>query len=161
MPLAPFLKNSLNQTNLDVENPQPSGGPNNFPDYNHRHKYSPTNTYLDSSTPGGNGSGTNSLQSSVKSNFGINGNHVNNNGRNIFKDGTNLDIENPNPIGGPNRNNAGASNIPDGFYQTTTLEGPLLDSDGNIVNTVLHRYLPNNKYEDSFTPDELPSNSTF
>ena len=33
MPLAPFLKNSLNQTNLDVQNPQPLGGPNNFPDY--------------------------------------------------------------------------------------------------------------------------------
>ena len=28
MPLPPFLKNSLNQTNLDIENPLPSGGPN-------------------------------------------------------------------------------------------------------------------------------------
>jgi len=28
MPLAPFLKNSLNQTSLDIENSQPNGGPN-------------------------------------------------------------------------------------------------------------------------------------
>ena len=161
MPLTPFLRNSLNQTNLDVENPQPSGGPNNFPDYNHRHKYSPTNTYLDSSTPGGNGSGTNSLQSSVKSDFGINGTQINNNGRNIFKDGTNLDIENPNPNGGPNRANAGTSNIPSGIYQTTTPQGPLTDQNGVIINNQVHQYLPNNKYEDSFLPGELPSNSTF
>lgn len=162
MPLAPFLRNSLNQTSLDVENSQPLGGPNNFPNYNHQHKYSPTNTYLDSSTPGGNGSGTNSLQSSVDSSFGING--VQLQPQNIFNQtpgGTSLDVENPNPNGGPNRANAGTSNIPSGIYQTTTLQGPLTDQNGVIINNQVHQYLPNNKYEDSFTPDELPSNSTF
>ena len=39
MPLAPFLRNSLNQTSLDVENSQPQGGPNSFPAYNHNQKY--------------------------------------------------------------------------------------------------------------------------
>ena len=34
MPLAPvFLSQSLGRTSLDVSNPQPSGGPNNFPNY--------------------------------------------------------------------------------------------------------------------------------
>ena len=79
----------------------------------------------------------------------------------IFKDGTSLDIENPNPNGGPNRTNAGASNIPSGMYQTTTQQGPLTDENGNIINTTVHQYLPNNNYRDSFAPGDLPSNSTF
>lgn len=160
MPLAPFLRNSLNQTNLDVENPQPAGGPNNFPIYNHQHTYSPTNTYINVSTPGGNGSGVNSLQSSVNSDFGIINTQVQ--PQNIFKEGTNLDLENPDPLGGPNRHNAGVSNIPSGFYQTTTNQGPLMDENGNIINNMLHQFTPNGtKYEDSFTPGQLPDNSTF
>jgi len=161
MPLAPvFLSQSLGRTSLDVSNPQPSGGPNNFPNYNHQHTYSPTNTYLNSSTPGGNGSGVNSLQSSVNSDFGINNMTLKPN--NVFKDGTNLDLENPDPLGGPNRHNAGTHNIPSGFYQTTTTQGPLMSLSGSIINNMLHQFTPNGtKYEDSFTPDQLPDNSTF
>ena len=43
----PGLRDSLNQTNLDVENPLVDGGPNHFPDYEHFQKYTPNKTYLD------------------------------------------------------------------------------------------------------------------
>ena len=150
MPLAPFLRYSLNQTNLDVGSPLPQGGPNSFPNYQHLHKWSPSNPYL----------ATHQEQADPISDFGLNGTSVNQN-QNIFKDGTSLDIENPNPNGGPNRTNAGASNIPSGMYQTTTQQGPLTDENGNIVNTTVHQYLPNSNYRDSFAPGDLPSNSTF
>ena len=152
MPLAPFLKHSLNQTNLDVESPLPSGGPNNFPDYNHSHKWSPANPYLKSHQE----------QADPKSDFGIMGTHLQQ--QNIFNKtpgGTNLDVENPNPNGGPNRTTAGASNIPSGFYQNVSSNGVITDQNGVIINNQVHQYLPNNKYEDSFLPGELPANSTF
>jgi len=34
------LKDKLNQTNYDVTNPLPNGGPTSFPQYNHKHQYS-------------------------------------------------------------------------------------------------------------------------
>ena len=33
------LKDKLNQTNYDVTNPLPNGGPTSFPQYNHKHQY--------------------------------------------------------------------------------------------------------------------------
>ena len=143
MPLSPHLYQSLNKTNLDVENPNPNGGPNHFPGYQHRQKWSPSNPYLKSH------------QSSAdpNSDFGINGTQVNNNGKNVFKDGTSLDIENPSPLGGPNRSNAGARNIPSGQYTNVGTEGTLFDENGNIVTTMVHQYLPNNKYIDNIDPN--------
>jgi hypothetical protein len=151
MPLAPHLRNSLNQTNLDVENSQPQGGPNSFPSYNHTHKYSPSNTYLDSRQE----------EREPVSEFGINNTQIQQ--QNIFKNGTGLDIENPGPgnSGGPNRASAGTRNIPNGVYQTTTTQGPLMDKNGNIINNMVHQYLPTNEYKNSFNPGDLPANSTF
>mgnify|MGYP003122791191 CR=1 FL=1 len=152
MPLAPFLRYSLNQTNLDVESPLPQGGPNNFPQYNHSHHYSPSNTYLD----------THQIEANPNSDFGINGTQLQQ--QNIFNKtpgGTSLDVENPNPNGGPNRTTAGASNIPSGFYQNVGSTGVITDQNGVIINNQVHQYLPSNKYEDSFAPGDLPANSTF
>ena len=157
MPLAPYLRNSLNKTNLDVQSPSPQGGPNSFPAYNHDQKYSPNNTYLNQSTAGGNGSGNHSAQSSQISSFGITGTQVNPT-KNIFKNETSLDIENPLPTGGPNRANAGAHNIPSGQYTNIGTSGVLLDDNGNVVNTMVHQYLPTNTYRDSFSPGSLPTN---
>ena len=157
-PINPFAINntfrSANQTSYDVDNPRPLGGPNSFPQYNHDHKYSPSNTYLDNYQE----------EASPNSAYGINGTQLS--PQNIFNKtpgGTSLDVENPNPDGGPNRTTAGAHNIPSGIYQTETPTGPLMNTKGVIVNTMLHRYLPSigNKYENSFTPETLPDNSTF
>jgi len=152
MPLAPFLKNSLNQTNLDVENSQPLGGPNSFPNYNHDQKYSPSNTYLDNYQEA----------ASPNSSFGINNTTINNN--NIFKNGTNLDVENDNPNGGPNRTNS--SNIPSGIYSTpivnnttaaTPVGGVLMNDNGTIYKSLLHQYLnkPGQRYEEQ-NHDPIP-----
>tara|TARA_B100001094_G_scaffold327939_1_gene387260 strand:- start:13032 stop:13562 length:531 start_codon:yes stop_codon:yes gene_type:complete len=67
------LKNSLNKTNLDVENSNPQGGPIGYGDLDNNfvHKYSPSNTYLDIVTRGGDGSGNISPNRSPISEFGI------------------------------------------------------------------------------------------
>ena len=69
-----------------------------------------------------------------------------------------MDIENPNPTGGPNRASAGAYNIPSGMYTNVGTNGALLDENGNIVTTMVHQYLPNNQYKNSFPPGTLPTN---
>ena len=141
-PINPFVNNnnfrSANQTNLDVENPQSLGGPNSFPQYNHNHQYSPSNTYLN----------THQEEASPNSDFGTTGVNINP-GRNIFKNDTSLDIENPGPgnLGGPNRTNS--SNIAGGIYNIpksgTTFGnspgGPLKNLDGEIKKYQLHHYL--------------------
>lgn len=78
---------------------------------------------------------------------------------------TSLDLENPNPLGGPNRTNS--ANIPTGQYTNnptsnlngnpSTNIGPLKDKDGKIVVSQLHKYTPQNTYLQSleltpFTP---------
>lgn len=73
-------------------------------------------------------------------------------------DKTNLDLENPNPLGGPNRTNS--SQIPSGIYsisiagnspwQAPSPGGVLKDIDGNIVKFQLQRWTKDNKYLDSF-----------
>ena len=157
-PINPFATsnnfNSADQTSLDIDNPQPLGGPNSFPQYNHDHKYSPSNTYLDNYQE----------EASPNSAYGINGTQLS--PQNIFNKtpgGTSLDVENPNPDGGPNRTNAGAYNIPSGQYTNIGSSGTLFNNDGTIATTMLHQYLPSpgNKYENSFIPGTLPDNSTF
>ncbi len=155
------LKYSHRQSNLDVESTTPQGGPQNFPGYNHQHKYTPHDTYLNHSTPGGNGSGIYSDRANPESSFGTIDDQLQ--PQNIFKDNTSLDIENPGPgnSGGPNRANAGSHNIPSGQYQTTTPSGPLMDENGVIINKVVHQYLPTFEYKDSFPTNALPDQSTF
>ena len=151
-PLNPFhLKNSLDKTNLDVNDPSPEGGPNNFPNYNHFQKYSPSNTYLD----------THEAAASVNSLFGTTSDPDVLKSNNIFKDGTNLDITNPGPAntGGPNRTNAGEHNIPSGFYTNISTNGTLQNKDGVSVITQVHQYLPDRKYINTLSPDEKPNNA--
>ena len=76
------LKNKFDKTNLDLESPKPQGGPNSFPDHNHQQKYTPNNTYLD----------TKISAASPKSDFGIEGDQIQN-PVNVFSK-TNLDLEN-------------------------------------------------------------------
>ena len=85
--------------------------------------------------------------------FGIKGKNINPQ-KNIFKK-TNLDLENPLELGGPNRTNS--YNIPTGQYLNKTThnitdengEVTLKEKDGKEVITQLNRWTPNNKYEDS------------
>ena len=68
---------------------------------------------------------------------------------------TNLDVEDPKILGGPNRTNS--SNIPTGQYLNIGAhnitdengEVTLKDKAGNDVYTQLHNYTPNNTYLDS------------
>ena len=74
---------------------------------------------------------------------------------------TNLDLENPNPLGGPNRTNS--SQIPNGIYSTAvpgnypwqapSPGGVLKNKEGEIVETQLQRWTKDNKYLDSFNSD--------
>ncbi len=159
------LKDRLNQTNYDVTNPLPNGGPVSFPQYGHEHKYSPTNTYLNYSTPGGNGSGVHGDTATPTSDFGIQGTNINPN-KNIFKDNTSLDIENPSPTGGPNRTNS--PQIPGGIYTSTIVGNRYGDEEGagdflrNVKNepirTEIHQYLPiqGKRYLDQNLEPNLP-----
>ena len=135
-PLNPFhLKNSLDKTNLDVNDPSPEGGPNNFPNYNHFQKYSPSNTYLD----------THEAAASVNSLFGTTSDP------DVLKSNANT--------GGPNRTNAGEHNIPSGFYTNISTNGTLQNKDGVSVITQVHQYLPDRKYINTLSPDEKPNNA--
>jgi hypothetical protein len=68
---------------------------------------------------------------------------------------TSLDLENPNPLGGPNRTNS--SNIPTGQYLNKSThnitdelgEVTLKDKKGKDIITQLNRWTPTNKYLDS------------
>lgn len=146
------LKYSHRKSNLDVESTIPLGGPQNFPEYNHHHQYTPHDTYLD----------THQEESSTNSDFGIDGTTLSS--QNIFNDpvtGTNLDVENTQPLGGPNRTSAGYNNIPSGQYVDIGTKGTLFNKDGTISTTQLHHWLPTNEYKNSFTPDQLSPESTF
>jgi len=146
----PGLRHSFNRTNLDLENPNPSGGPINDPKSNYTHKYSGKlgKTYLDQFQ------GARSNNSS----FGIEGTDIKS--KSVFEK-TGLDVENPNAgtkqggTGGPNRTNS--SNIPNGQYiniGTNNLFGfkfknhlgVLYNKEGTPVITKLHQYTPKNTY---------------
>ena len=71
---------------------------------------------------------------------------------------TNLDLENPLPLGGPNRTNS--NQIPSGQYNTPipgnepfqapSPGGVLKNKEGEVVKTQLQRWTKDNKYLDSF-----------
>jgi hypothetical protein len=148
--ISPFATNvgqesffrSGDKTNLDLTNPNPFGGPINASRYQHQHLYTPENTYLDKFQEA----------ASPNSNFGINGDEVQNNS--IFEK-TSLDIENPGPTGGPNTTNA--YNIPNGSYTNNrsgnkfgeSVGGPLKNKKGKIVNNFLQQYSSKNTYLNS------------
>ena len=76
----PSLASSFNKTSLDLENSEPAGGPNNFPNNGHSQEYLPTNTFVLS--PEGQVMGDGELQTTFNK--------------------TSLDLESPQPLGGPN-----------------------------------------------------------
>jgi len=139
---------SFEKTNLDLENPSPTGGPINDINSGFTHKYTPSNKYTD------NYQGARSNNSS----FGTEGTDIK--PKSIFET-TGLDVENPNAgtkqggTGGPNRTNS--SNIPNGQYiniGTNNLFGfkfknhlgVLYNKEGTPVITKLHQYTPKNTY---------------
>jgi hypothetical protein len=139
----PILRNTFNQTSLDLTSPKPLGGPINDPSSGFSQTYTPTNKYLDSTE--GRIKNTNSqLQNSPKT--------------------TGLDIENPQAgtkqggQGGPNRTNS--SNIPSGQYQnkrSSNMFGfkfsnaniDIKNKEGKVVTTQLQQYTPKASYMDS------------
>ena len=135
------LINSFNQTSLDLENPNPLGGPINDAPSNYVHKYTGKigEKYLDHF----------GSIASKNSGFGIEGKELLPN--NVFTK-TNLDLENPNPLGGPNRTNS--SNIPTGQYLNKSThnitdefgEVTLKEKNGKDVITQLNRWTPSNTY---------------
>ena len=164
---SPGLKNSLNKTSLDVENSTPNGGPLSYGDLdnNYTQKYSPSNTYLDMITRGGNGSGDNSIQSSKISDFGIEGTNLQPN--NIFEQ-TSLDTISDlastklGGKGGPNRQDPNRFNTvgSTGTYVnkrastsplvTSPLAGtPIETRDGKESKTELSQYSSTNTYLES------------
>ena len=75
-------------------------------------------------------------------------------------DKTSLDLENPTPLGGPNRTNS--SNIPSGQYvnigasnmfgfSPKNYGATLKNKEGKIVVSQLHQYTPKNTYLQSFS----------
>lgn len=145
--ISPFVSNgdtfrSGDKTNLDLTNPLPFGGPINASRYNHQHLYTPENSYLDKFHEA----------ASPNSAFGTKGDEVL--PGSIFEK-TSLDIENPLPIGGPNRTNA--TNIPNGSYTNNrsgnkfgeSVGGPLMDQKGKIINNFIQQYSTQNTYLDS------------
>ena len=68
---------------------------------------------------------------------------------------TSLDIENKNPLGGPNRSNA--HSVPGGTYTNNrsgnkfgeSVGGPLKDQKGKIINNFLQQYSSKNTYLNS------------
>lgn len=145
--ISPFVSNgnsfrSADKTNLDLTNPKPFGGPINASRYQHQHLYTPENTYLDKFQEA----------ASPNSNFGTEGDEVL--PGSIFEK-TSLDIENPLPIGGPNRTNA--YNIPNGSYTNNrsgnkfgeSVGGPLKNKEGKIINNFIQQYSSKNTYLNS------------
>tara|TARA_R110002012_G_scaffold58771_2_gene152845 strand:+ start:177 stop:632 length:456 start_codon:yes stop_codon:yes gene_type:complete len=137
------LRLSFHETNLDLEDSSPLGGPTSDPSSGFFHTYTPTNTYLNSE-----------LASKVK---GTSKNE------NSFKT-TGLDLENPQAgtkqggNRGPNRTNP---SIPMGQYQnkrSSNMFGfkfsnaniDIKNKEGKVVTTQLQQYTPKASYMDSF-----------
>lgn len=147
--ISPFVSNgdtfrSADKTSLDLTNPSPFGGPINASRYQHQHLYTPENTYLKKFQEA----------ASPNSAFGTEGDEVL--PGSIFEK-TSLDVENPLPIGGPNRTNA--YNIPNGSYTNNrsgnkygeSTGGPLMNKEGKIVNNQVQKYTSKNSYLDEFS----------
>lgn len=153
--ISPFVSNgdtfrSANKTSYDITNKEPVGGPINDSESGFSHTYTPSNKYLDN------------FQSEASNNsaFGIEGNEVLNN--NIFKK-TKLDIEDPEPIGGPNRTNI--PNIPGGTYINTKTSninglspypgGTLKNKDGSTNKVMIQRWNNKNTYTEFMRAESL------
>jgi len=156
--ISPFVTNgdtfrSANKTSLDLTNSQPLGGPINVPNNLHTHTYTPTNTYLDNF----------GAAASPNSAFGTEGTvgkiFTNVKKGSIFSQ-TELDIENQEPVGGPNRTNI--PNIPGGIYttaksgnlygnDTAPQGGPLKTKEGKDYKVEVQRYNNSSTYLDSLT----------
>lgn len=151
--ISPFVSNgdtfrAADKTSLDLTNPFPIGGPINSPQYNYSHTYTSTNKYLDNFQ----------AEASNNSAFGTEGNEVLNNS--IFEK-TELDIENPKPLGGPNRTNI--PNIPSGEYtnkktgnmygESPYPGGTLKTIEGKDYKTVIQQWNKENKYLNSMKPE--------
>ena len=151
--ISPFVSNgnnfrSANKTNLDITNPNPSGGPINDPASGYTHTYTPNNTYLDN------------FQEAASNNsaFGTIGDEVQNGS--IFEQ-TGLDVENSLPLGGPNRTNI--SNIPGGQYtplkssdkfgETLFPGGPLKTKENKNYKVLVQQWNSKNTYLNSLTPE--------
>ena len=136
------LRFSFHETNLDLEDSSPLGGPIGDPSSGFIHTYTPKNTYLNSE-----------LASKVK---GTSKNE------NSFKV-TGLDLENSQAgtkqggNGGPNRTNP---SIPTGQYQnkrSSNMFGfkfsnaniDIKNKEGKVVTTQLQQYTPKASYMDS------------
>ena len=127
------------KTDFDLEDRAPFGGPINSPQHGFAQKYTPNKTFTASDEGAIRGRGKFRQEKS------------------IFRE-TSLDLENKEPVGGPNRTNA--PNIPSGFYQVNTQQGPLEYKQGNlagkegktIVNQNLHQFTPTNTYLDFIKP---------
>jgi len=153
--ISPFVSNgdtfrSANKTSYDITNKEPTGGPINDPESGFNHTYTPDNKYLDN------------FQSEASNNsaFGIKGDEVLND--NIFKK-TALDIEDPEPVGGPNRTNI--PNIPGGIYINTKTSningqspfpgGTLRNQDGTPNKVEVQRWNNKNTYTEFMRAESL------
>lgn len=151
--ISPFVEEgnrfrSADKTSYDLTNTNPAGGPINDPGSGFTHTYTPTNKYLDNFQ----------AEASNNSAFGTEGDEVLNNS--IFEK-TELDIENPIPLGGPNRTNI--PNIPNGEYvniktgniygESPYPGGTLKTTDGKDYKTVIQQWNKKNTYLNSIKPE--------
>ena len=140
-PNKPFLEDSFKNTNFDIKNSEPAGGPINDPASGFEHVYGPNNTYLynvsiaDPTSP----------IEEITMNDGA-------------STGLDLTPDEADGIGGPNRTNA--VNIASGQYINSTAggKGYIGGTPGSEINTVtLHQYTPNRTYMDVINnPDDFP-----
>jgi|TARA_R110001592_G_scaffold187886_4_gene432828 hypothetical protein len=161
--ISPFVSNgdhfrSSNRTSYDLTNPQPAGGPIHAPDQNHNHQYTPNNTYLDN---------FGEIRSN-NSGFGVvgnGGNYATVLDNSIFEK-TDLDVENPLPLGGTNTTNI--PDIPGGFYITTKTSnlsglnpfpgGTLYNDDGTPYTVQVQQYNSERKYLSTIQNTQIPLN---
>ena len=164
--ISPFVSDgdtfrSADKTSYDITSKEPLGGPINDPKSGFIHNYTPTNKYLDNFQ----------AEASNNSAFGTEGDEVLSNS--IFEI-TELDIENPLPLGGPNRTNI--PNIPSGIYINTKTSnihgenpypgGTLMNKNGTPNKVMIQRWNKKDNYlnfmrEESFkNPDDINDNTT-
>lgn len=157
--ISPFVEEgnrfrSADKTSYDLTNINPAGGPINDPESGFTHTYTPSNKYLDNFD----------AVASNKSNFGVIGSvntYADVLDGSVFEK-TKLDIENPLPVGGPNRTNI--SNIPSGEYiniKTSNINGEspfpggaLKTKDGKDYKTIIQQWNSNNTYLESQKPED-------
>lgn len=168
--ISPFVSDgdtfrSADKTSYDLTNKEPVGGPINDPKSGFIHTYTPDNKYLDNFDE----------RASNNSNFGVIGSvskYADVLNGSIFEE-TELDIENPLPLGGPNRTNI--PQIPSGMYINTKTSnihgtnpfpgGTLKNKDGTPNKVMIQRWNKNNNYlnymrEESFKTLDGINNNT-